>query len=79
MTAMNIPEEVNTEARRLAIDVCEGLSEVDGCAFVSPRGDNIEGTCEMTRSDIIACAPEGGSPHGRGGRGGPTSDEEFNN
>lgn len=62
-----------------AIDVCEGLSEGDGCAFVSPRGDNIEGTCEMTRSDIIACVPEGGPPHGRGGHGGPPSDEEFDN
>ena len=62
-----------------AIDICEGLSEGDGCAFVSPRGDNIEGTCEMTRSDIIACVPEGGPLHGRGGRGGPPPDEEFDN
>jgi len=62
-----------------AIDVCEGLSEGDGCAFVSPRGDNIEGTCEITRSDIIACVPEGGPPHGRGGHGGPVPDEEFDN
>ena len=59
-----------------AIDVCEGLSEGDGCAFVSPRGDNIEGTCEITRSDIIACVPEGGPPHGKGMPGGPPSDEE---
>ncbi len=62
-----------------AIDVCEGLSDGDGCAFVSPRGDNIEGTCEMTRSDIIACVPEGGPPHGKGSPGNPPSDEEFDN
>ena len=60
-----------------AIDVCEGLSEGDGCAFESPRGDNIEGTCEMTRSDIIACVPEGGPPHGNRGSGGPPSDEDL--
>ena len=58
-----------------AIDVCEGLSEGDGCAFVSQRGDNIEGTCEMTKSDIIAYVPEGGPPHGNGDRGGPPPDE----
>ncbi len=33
----------------------------------------------MTRSDIIACVPEGGPPHGRGGHGGPPPDEEFDN
>jgi hypothetical protein len=26
-----------------AIDVCEGLSVGDGCAFVSPKGDNVWG------------------------------------
>jgi len=62
-----------------AIDVCEGLAEGDGCAFVSPHGDNIEGSCEMTRSDVVACVPEGGPPHGNGDRGGPSSDEEFDN
>lgn len=58
-----------------AIDVCEGLSEGDGCAFVSPKGDNVGGTCEMTRSDIIACVPEGGPPDGKGKPGGPPPDE----
>jgi hypothetical protein len=29
------------------------------------------GTCEMTRSDIIACVPEGGPPHGNGEPDGP--------
>jgi hypothetical protein len=58
-----------------AIDVCEGLAEGDGCAFVSPKGDNVGGTCEMTRSDIIACVPEGGPPHGKGKPDGPTPDE----
>jgi len=60
-----------------AIDVCEGLSEGEGCAFVSPMGDNVEGTCEITRSDIIACVPEGGPPHGKGRPGGAPPDEEY--
>ena len=62
-----------------AIDVCEGLAEGDGCAFVSPKEDNIEGTCEMTRSNIVACVPEGGPPHRKGIPGGPPSDQEFDN
>jgi len=60
-----------------AIDVCEGLSEGERCAFVSTMGGNVEGTCEMTRSDIIACVPEGDPPHGKGRPGGPPPDEEY--
>lgn len=48
-----------------AVESCSSLGESESCAFTSPRGDEITGTCEYVPGDIFACVPEGGPPGGR--------------
>jgi len=45
-----------------AIAACESVSEGEACSFESPRGDVIQGSCEITRANVAACVPEGGRP-----------------
>lgn len=52
--------ERHTGPPREAIETCEGLGESEACAFTSPRGDEIAGTCEYVPGDKFACVPEGG-------------------
>jgi len=64
-----------------AIAACGGVSEGVACSFESPRGDVIEGSCEITRADVVACVPEGRPPHRPGGPHGdrppPPDDGEY--
>lgn len=39
-----------------AIDACAGKRDGAICQFISPRGDNVTGTCE-TKQDLSACKP----------------------
>ena len=48
-----------------AMEACAGAAESDACAFISPRGDEINGTCEYLPGDEFACLPEGGPPGDR--------------
>lgn len=52
--------ERHTGPPREAIETCEGLGESEACAFTSPRGDEVAGTCEYVPGDKFACVPEGG-------------------
>ncbi|MEM8561801.1 MAG: hypothetical protein AAGF57_06180 [Pseudomonadota bacterium] len=46
-----------------ALAACDGSAAGDSCSFTSPRGDSIEGSCIVPRSDKgLACKPEGGPP-----------------
>lgn len=47
-----------------AIAACEGQAEGVECTVVTPRGDEIAGSCE-TRPAQLVCVPEGGPPRGR--------------
>lgn len=60
-----------------AVEACQAQSVGDTCAFVSPKGDAIEGVCEIMRGDVIACLPDNRPPHGKGKPGGPPLDEEY--
>ena len=40
-----------------ALDACNGSSDGAHCEFVSPRGDNISGTCRA-RGNNVACVPD---------------------
>lgn len=48
-----------------AMEACAGAAESDDCAFTSPHGDEIAGTCEYLPGDEFACLPEGGPPERR--------------
>ncbi|MEM8660682.1 MAG: hypothetical protein AAGF35_07350 [Pseudomonadota bacterium] len=60
------PGEQNSKRRGPppeAIAACESSAEGDSCSFTSPRGDSIEGSCIVPRSDNgLACKPQGGPP-----------------
>lgn len=43
---------------------CEGLNMGEVCSFDSPKGDLILGTCEHTKSGVMACVPPPGGPGG---------------
>jgi hypothetical protein len=45
-----------------AVNACAGSGEGSSCAFTSPRGDAISGTCGPTQNGATACIPEGGPP-----------------
>lgn len=51
-----------------AIEACAAAEAQAACGFVSRRGDDIAGTCQEKREQLV-CVPEGGPP-GRGRRGG---------
>jgi len=40
-----------------ALSACNGKSEGDACGFISPRGDNISGTCRTPPNSNLACVP----------------------
>lgn len=46
-----------------AVEACQAQSVGDSCTFISPKGDTIEGICEIMRGDIIACLPDNRPPH----------------
>jgi hypothetical protein len=53
-----------------ALEACSNSSEGDSCSFSGRRGDNVDGTCIVPRSDDgLACAPEGGPPADHEGKG----------
>ena len=45
-----------------AFAACENQSEGEPCEFDSPRGDHIEGSCEMPRGDELVCVPADAPP-----------------
>jgi hypothetical protein len=47
-----------------AVEACAGAAVSGTCAFTSPLGDKINGTCEYVPGDIFACVPDGGPPGG---------------
>ena len=56
-----------------ALEACANSSEGNSCSFSGRRGDTVEGTCIVPRSeDGLTCAPAGGPPadHGRKGDNG---------
>ena len=48
-----------------AIEACADKIEGDACSFISPRNDDIEGSCIIPPRDeaSLVCAPAGGPPH----------------
>lgn len=60
-----------------AIEACQAQSVGDSCGFVSPKGNDIEGVCEIMGADTIACLPDNRPPHGKGKPGGPPPNEEY--
>jgi hypothetical protein len=52
-----------------AREACSNSSAGDSCSFSGRRGDSVEGTCIVPRSeDGLACAPEGGPPADHGSK-----------
>ena len=41
-----------------AFDACNGKSNGDTCTVVTPRGDNISGTCRTPKGQQLVCVPD---------------------
>lgn len=40
-----------------AVDACNGLAQGASCSFVTPRGDSIQGSCDVPTGSGFACRP----------------------
>lgn len=48
-----------------ALQACDGREEGEGCAFLSPEGETISGTCAAPPDVRLACVPIGFDPSNR--------------
>ncbi|MEO0323132.1 MAG: hypothetical protein AAF447_09260, partial [Myxococcota bacterium] len=53
-----------------AFAACENQEEGSLCAVETPRGEVLEGTCQVPRGERLVCVPENAPPPPRRGAGG---------